>query len=172
MFTIILWRLSLQFFLENQLKGLSEWSVFTQIRKMETFQGAKGAPFLVGQPDNQPSFWMLEEYSSIKYFNLQHHGTSSIYCSLMMIRVFQFFFKGTFLGIFQPSGPRGTYIGYILCSTEAGAPFEEGDADWRLDHHAPPFEKIGGKFLKILEDGKSSADFLQIFQGLPGGSWK
>ena len=29
MFTMILWRLSLQFFLENQLKGLSERSVFS-----------------------------------------------------------------------------------------------------------------------------------------------
>ena len=97
---------------------------------MGTFQGAKGAPFLVGQPDNQSSFWMLEEYSSIKYFNLQA-------TSWNIIHLLQFdddpclsiFFKGTFLGIFQPSGPRGTYIGYILCSTEAGAPFEEGDAD-------------------------------------------
>ena len=79
---------------------------FPRFERLETFQGAKGAPFLVGQPDNQSSFWMLEEYSSIKYFNLQHHGTSSIYCSLMMIRVFQFFFKGTFLGIFQPSYQR------------------------------------------------------------------
>jgi hypothetical protein len=89
---------------------------------------------------------------------MEHHPFTAVWWWSVS---FNFFSKELFLG-FSSHLTRGTYIGYILCSTEAGAPFEEGDADWRLDHHAPPFEKIGGKF-QVSPKSWKMENRLQIF---------
>jgi hypothetical protein len=89
---------------------------------------------------------------------MEHHPFTAVWWWSVS---FIFFSKELFLG-FSSHLTRGTYIGYILCSTEAGAPFEEGDADWRLDHHAPPFEKIGGKF-QVSPKSWKMENRLQIF---------
>jgi len=131
---------------------------------MGTFQGAKGAPFLVGQPDNQSSFWMLEEYSSIKYFNLQHHGTSSIYCSLMMIRVFQFFSKELFLGFSSHRDPEGPTSATSCVQLRLGRRLKKGMQIEDLTITRRPLKRSVENFRCLQNLGRwKIVDFLQIF---------